>query len=392
MKLVLFGAGKMAYAIAHDLVRNPLVSDVVVGDISLAQAQKLTRSLRSKKLRAVDVDVTRKKDVARLLEDARAAVGATTYAHNLMLTEACIAAGAHFCDLGGNNDIVKAQHALHAQARKAGVAIVPDCGLAPGMVNILGYHWAHAFDHVDTLEIRVGGLPQTVTNRLGYQIAFSVEGLINEYIEKAVILRDGKKSVVPSMTGLETLGFAAPYDDLEAFYTSGGTSTLPQTLAKKATNLDYKTIRYRGHAAQIALLMELGLCSSEPVTLGKIAVKPRQLLATLLTRYLPVGEPDVVLIRLTVRGSRAGRPAARTYDCVDHADPKTRLSAMQRTTGFSAAIVAQLLAAGDVVPPGVTPQELGIPGDRFLQELAARGIRFTESDTSTAAQRKGARA
>lgn len=378
MKIALFGAGKMAYAIAYDLVRNQDINQVVIGDIRFQESKKLSQFLKSPKVKPVQVDATNYSQVLRTIRNSDCVIGSTTYAHNLLLTKASIQAKTNFCDLGGNIYVVKKQRSLHDQARKAGVTVIPDCGLAPGMVNVLAYHWSKDFDSIDYLKIRVGGLPQKSKNLLNYQLVFSVEGLINEYIEDAVILSKGRKRMVPSMTGVEDLSFAKPFQKLEAFYTSGGSSTLPETLKGKVRNLDYKTIRYPGHSQFIKFGMDLGLFSSRPIQLGNQKVVPRQLSAHLLAKYLPANQPDVVLIRIQLEGKSQGKFTKRTYDCIDYYNRNTRLTSMQRTTGFPVAIIAQMLASGRILQKGVIPQELAVPGEKFIQELSKRNIKFNK--------------
>ncbi|OGC78082.1 MAG: hypothetical protein A2Z27_03950 [candidate division Zixibacteria bacterium RBG_16_50_21] len=376
MRIVLFGAGKMAYAIAYDLVRNPKVKELTVGDIRVQDARRLARFVGSPKIKPVQIDATDYSQVLKKTKGSACVIGSTTYSHNLLLAKACLQARTNFCDLGGNIYVVEAQRKLSPQAKKAGVTIIPDCGLAPGMVNVLAYHWAKEFDSVDRLKIRVGGLPQKSQNLLNYQLVFSVQGLINEYVEDAVILRNGRKQMIPSMTEVEDLSFTKPYDKLEAFYTSGGTSTLPETLRGKVKDLDYKTIRYPGHAQHIKLLMDLGLFASQPVPLGRHKAVPRQLCAYLLTRYLPSNQPDVVLIRVEIKGKLKGKRKHLAYDCIDCYDYKSDLTSMQRTTGFPVAIIAQMLAEGKIEKKGVVPQELAVPAEQLLQELHQRNIRF----------------
>src|SRR5207245_6645009 len=199
----------------------------------------------------------------------------------------------NFCDLGGNNDVVAAELALDTEARSRGVNIIPDCGLAPGMVAVLVAHGAAQFDKLDEIHIRVGGLPQNPKPPLDYQLVFSVEGLINEYIEPARVVRNGKITNVASMTETEDIEFPPPFGRLEAFQTSGGTSTLPETFLGRVRELDYKTIRYPGHCAKFKTMIDLGLCSSEPLPLNGMRVAPRRLLADLLVRNLPADEADV---------------------------------------------------------------------------------------------------
>ena len=379
MKIVLLGAGKMAYAIAYDLVNNSQVKQVVVGDIRIADARRLAEFLKSEKVKLLKLDATNYRKVLKTIQGSACVIGSTTYSHNYLLTKACIQAKTNFCDLGGNVYVVRQQRALNKPAQKAGVTVIPDCGLAPGMVNVLAYHWVKNFDSVDALKIRVGGLPQKPRNLLNYQLVFSVEGLINEYIEDAVILKNGRKQMVGSMTGVEELAFPKPFVIVEDFYTYGGSSTLPETLLPKVTNLDYKTIRYPGHSQFIRFMLDLSLFSSEPVLIDKQKIIPRKLSAYLLTKYLPTNQPDVVLIRIEIEGKRNGKKVRKTYDCIDYYDPKTKLTSMQRTTGFPVAIIAQLLATGQIKTKGVIPQELAVPGNIFIKELKKRNIKFTQS-------------
>src|SRR5205814_9436056 len=219
------------------------------------------------------------------------------YWHNELLARAAIDAGANFCDLGGNNSVVDAELALDAEAKRAGINIIPDCGLAPGMVAVLVAHGAQRFQQLDEVHIRVGGLPQNPKPPLDYQLIFSVEGLINEYIERARVIRGGKIVEVESMTEIESLEFPAPFGRMEAFQTSGGTSTLPETFLGKVKELDYKTIRYPGHCEKFKTMIDLGLCSSDPMAVDGARIAPRQVLADLLVRNLPADEPDAVLVR-----------------------------------------------------------------------------------------------
>lgn len=295
------------------------------------------------------------------------------YWYNVSLSKAAIEAGANFCDLGGNNYIVDEQLALDDEAKAAGVNIIPDCGLAPGMVSILAMHAAARFDSVDEIHIRVGGLPQDPQPPLNYQLVFSVEGLINEYVEVARVIRDGQITEVPSMTEIEALSFDG-FPPLEAFQTSGGTSTLPDTFLGKIRELDYKTIRYAGHCEKFKAMIDLGLCSSEEIVADFVKVKPRKVFGELLQQHLPADGPDYVLVRVEC----VGDGKRLRYDIVDKLDEVTRMSAMMRTTAFPASIIAQLMAKGEVLSRGATPQEKAIDPDKFIAELARRNITVSE--------------
>nr|MBA2732135.1 saccharopine dehydrogenase [Acidobacteriota bacterium] len=212
---------------------------------------------------------------------------------------------------------------------------------------------------------------------LNYQIVFSVEGLINEYVERARVIRDGKIVEVDSMTEIERLSFAAPFDEMEAFQTSGGTSTLPESFLGLVRQLDYKTIRYPGHCEQFKLLIDLGLAGSEEIEVEGKSVRPRRVLGEMLLRHLPADEPDVVLIRVEFRGTSDGTERRLRYDIIDRFDERTGLSAMMRTTSFPASIIAQMMARGDIKEKGAIPQERSVPPDAFVAELAKRNIKIT---------------
>jgi lysine 6-dehydrogenase len=302
-------------------------------------------------------------------------ISCVNYWYNAALSKAAIEIGANFCDLGGNNYIVDEQLAMDAEAKAAGINIIPDCGLAPGMVSILAMHGAAKFDSLEEIHIRVGGLPQDPQPPLNYQLVFSVEGLINEYIEVARVIREGKIAEVESMTELESLAFDG-FPPLEAFQTSGGTSTLPDTFLGRISELDYKTIRYAGHCDKFKTMIDLGLCSSEEMVVDFQKVKPRKIFGDLLQKHLPADGPDYVLVRLDFVGGSGGATKNLRYDIVDKLDEATGMSSMMRTTAFPASIIAQMMARGDVLTRGATPQEKAIDPDKFVAELDRRNIKI----------------
>ena len=379
MKILVLGAGKMGVGVAFDLARNPDVKRIVLADINLENLKSARQKIKSKKLQLRKVNVENQTQIKKLIKGFDCVVSAVTYIHNLNLTKLCIQAKVNFCDLGGNIYIVEKQLKLNKQAKKAGITVIPDCGLAPGMMNILAVWGASKLDRTDELKIRVGGLPQNPKPPLNYQLVFSVEGLINEYIEKAQILRLGKIEWVDSLTDIEEIRFPDPFGRLEAFYTSGGTSTLPLTMAHKIQNIDYKTIRYRGHCEKFKFLADSGLLSSEKIKLNGSKITPRQLTAKLLTDFLSGKDKDVVLARATVIGEKNGKKAEFTLQIIDYYDEQNHITAMQRTTAYPVSIIAQMLASGKISHKGVVPQEISVPADAFVTELANRGIKVEES-------------
>jgi lysine 6-dehydrogenase len=372
------GAGRMGHGAVYDLAHNsPEVEAVTVADFHLKNALDVAQNVGSDRVNAVQIDASNYDQVVELMRDHHSAISCVNYWYNVELSNAAIETKTNFCDLGGNNYVVDEQLALDEKAKQAGINIIPDCGLAPGMVSILAMHGAKKFDEIEEIHIRVGGLPQDPQPPLNYQLVFSVEGLINEYIETARVIRDGKISEVESMTELESLSFEN-FPPLEAFQTSGGTSTLPDTFLGKIKHLDYKTIRYAGHCEKFKTMIDLGLCSSEEIVADFVKATPRKVFGELLQKNLPADGPDYVLIRLEFVGRNDGQPKKISYDIVDSFDPKTNLSAMMRTTAFPASIIAQMMARGEVSTRGATPQEIAINSDKFIAELARRNICISE--------------
>ena len=308
--------------------------------------------------------------IDRMIGNSDAVIVALPYGFNLDFMKRAIAGGAHFCDLGGNDDIVASQLALDAQAQKAGVLCLPDCGLAPGMADVLGAHLASHFDSVDELTIRVGGLPQHPVPPLNYQLVFSVGGLVNEYKEQCKVLRDGNITLVDPMEEVEALEFQG-IGKLEAFTTSGGAAWLPEMFQGKIRKLDYKTIRYPGHAVIIRSLLKLGLADENEIFPG---ITPRKVLETQMAKNLRGDDEDLVLVRVTAAGKIGGNAAAKNLDIIDMYDRKNNITAMMRTTAYPTSIMAQMIADGRIKERGVKTPEMCVPGDILIEEMAKRGI------------------
>ncbi|HEV8660938.1 MAG TPA: saccharopine dehydrogenase C-terminal domain-containing protein [Thermoanaerobaculia bacterium] len=373
--MLVLGAGRMGFGAVYDLAAQPDVEEVTVADVDPMRAREVAERVKHGSVRPVHLDAHDHEAVVGLMRGHAATISCVNYWLNEQLARAAIEAQSNFCDLGGNNDVVAKELQLDGEARAAGVNVIPDCGLAPGMVAVLVAHATSRFDKLEAIHIRVGGLPQNPKPPLDYQLVFSVEGLINEYVESARIIRDGKIVTVASMTEVETLEFPKPFGKMEAFQTSGGTSTLPETFFGRVKDLDYKTIRYPGHCAKFKAMIDLGLFSSEPIKVDGMSFVPRRVFGELLVQNLPADEPDVVLVRVEVKD----RKKRLRYDIIDRYDPSTGLSAMMRTTAFPASIVALMMARGQTSEKGALPQERCIPPALFMEELKRRNIRVEEA-------------
>jgi lysine 6-dehydrogenase len=327
------------------------------------------------RLKLITLDVKDASAVASAMAGVQAVMCALPYYFNLPMTEAAIAAGAHFCDLGGNTEIVQQQKALNGTAAAKGITIVPDCGLAPGMVNILAQLGIDRLDTTDSVRIYVGGLPQNPTGPLKYQIVYSIEGVLDYYTTLSWIVRDGKRVQVTALSEIEPVQFESPVGELEAFHTAGGLSTMAHRYEGKIPEMEYKTLRYPGHARIMEAIRELGLIDDTPVDVKGMQVAPRDVaIAQMQPRLFKKESPDLVALRVVVKGTKGSKPQTHTFELVDRMDVAHGISAMMRTTGYSLSITGQLQALGAVTPVGVhTPDEC-VPGDRYVTELGKRGI------------------
>jgi lysine 6-dehydrogenase len=378
MKLLVLGAGLQGGAAAFDLLRSPDVERVGLADLDPDRLEQARSRLADRRLATHEVDVGDSGRVTELMGQYDACLSAVNYWHNLQLTRCAIEAGTHFCDLGGNNDVVQSQLDLDSQAFDAGVTVVPDCGLAPGMANILAAQGIRRLDEVAVVRIRVGGLPQNPKPPLGYQLDFAVEGLINEYVERCIVVRDGVKLFVEPLSEIEEIEFPPPFGKLECFHTSGGLSTLAHTFAGRIRDMDYKTIRYPGHGARMGALLEIGFFDTHPISLGDVEVPPRQVAARVLERLLSGRDPDAVLVRVTVVGTKHGGRRRLEYEVIDYPDEANGVTAMMRCTAYPASIVLQMLASRQVEQRGVVVQERCVPAEAFITELGKRGIQVVE--------------
>jgi lysine 6-dehydrogenase len=301
---------------------------------------------------------------------------ALPYYFNLAVTKAAVAAGIHCADLGGNTEIVRRQKKLHPVAKRKGISVIPDCGLAPGMVNIIAAEGIRRVGQADTVMIYVGGLPQHPEPPLNYQIVYSLEGALDYYTTPSWVLRDGKPARVDALSEVETVEFPAPVGTLEAFHTGGGISTMPWAYAGKVRTMEYKTLRYRGHVAIMRALRDLGLLDLKPMAVRGVKVAPRDAFIAAVSPKLtkPQGR-DLVALRVEVTGA-TGRRAA--WQLLDYYDEQHGISAMMRATGYSLAVTGMMQVDGRITAHGVHTPDEAVPFQAYVDELAKRGVEIRE--------------
>jgi lysine 6-dehydrogenase len=381
MRMLVLGAGLQGAACAYDLLQNSAITEVRLADRSTDHIPPFLQGyIGGERLKLITLDVKNASAVAEAMKGVKAVMCALPYYFNLPMTEAAIAAGAHFCDLGGNTEIVEQQKAIAAKAKAAGVTVIPDCGLAPGMVNILAQMGIDRLDEAKSVRIYVGGLPQNPEGPLKYQIVYSIEGVLDYYTTLSWVIRDGKRVQMKALSEIEPVLFDSPVGELEAFHTAGGLSTMAHRYEGRIPTMEYKTLRYPGHAKIMEAIRELGLLELEPVDVKGVKVAPRDVaIAQMQPRLFKRNSPDLVALRVVVKGVKGGATKTHTFELVDKMDASKNITAMMRTTGYSLSITGQLQAEGAVTPAGVfTPDEC-MPGDRYVTELGKRGVLIRQS-------------
>jgi len=249
MRMLVLGSGLQGSACAYDLLQDKDVTEVRLADLHVGHLPEFLAPYSGPRLIPTPLDVRDHSAVSGAMRQCDAVMSAIPYYFNYDMARLAVDAGVHFCDLGGNTEIVFKQKELDAEARKKNITVVPDCGLAPGMVNILAEYGIKQLDSVDSVKIFVGGLPQHPEPPLNYMLVYSLEGALDYYTTLSWVLRNGKRTQVKALSEREPVMFASPLGELEAFHTAGGLSTMAFRYEGKIPTMEYKTLRYPGHAA-----------------------------------------------------------------------------------------------------------------------------------------------
>ncbi|RYG73285.1 saccharopine dehydrogenase [Lentibacillus lipolyticus] len=380
MKIGVLGSGLMGKEAARDLTASEGVTAVGLADIDFQRAQEVCNQLNSPKLTAYQVNAKDKQDLGSYMRQFDVIINALFYSFNEIVAETAIEVGVHSVDLGGHiGHITDKVLELKDDAQAAGVTLIPDLGVAPGMINILSGHGASKLDKLEEIKLYVGGIPVHPEPPLEYNHVFSMEGVFDHYTDPALIIRDGAKQEIESLSEVERVYFEK-FGPLEAFHTSGGTSTLSISYPNLKT-LEYKTIRYPGHADKFKLLVDLNLTRADyTVDLNGEQVSPRDVFLKVLDPIVELGDKDdVVLLRVKVGGEKAGNPETHVFEMTTYKDREHNVTAMARATANTISVVAQMIAGGTITKRGVYPPEQIVPGDPYISEMAKRGVNIYES-------------
>jgi len=376
MRMLVLGAGLQGSACAYDLLQRPEVERVTLADLHPRRAAPFLIKRKDKRLVTTRLDAKSGPRLRKLMRGHDAVMNALPYYFNYPVAKAAVTMGLHCADLGGNTEIVQKQKTLHAAAQKKHVSVIPDCGLAPGMVNIIAAEGIRRVGDADTVKIFVGGLPQQPEPPLNYQIVYSLEGALDYYTTPSWVLREGRPVQVDALSELEAVEFPSPVGTLEAFHTGGGISTMPWAYRGRVRTMEYKTLRYPGHVAIMHPIRELGLLALEPVKVKGAGVVPRDaFIAAVSPRLTKPDGRDLVALRVEVVG-KSGRRAA--WQLLDYFDARAGISAMMRTTGYSLAITGVMQVDGRISTSGVFTPDEAVPFQAYVEELKRRGVEIRE--------------
>ena len=384
MRILVLGSGLMGPAAAFNAMSDPDVSLVTLCDIDQEQLDRARAKLQGmqggEKLSTVALDLNDQGAATELLADSDAIVGALPWAAVGLGIRAAVAAGTPLVDLARPQETEFP--VLRREVEQAGGLVVLGCGVEPGLTEILARYLAEKLDEVDELHIKCGGIPENPTPPLGYKIVFGGRRLPLREAD-AHVVENGKLKLVPRYSGVERVSFPS-LGECEAWH-EGFMPWLMDLEALKGLKLGtQKTCRWPGYAAKVTVLKGLGLLSEEPVEADGVWMAPKRLVdAVLYPRVkLEVGERDITLFRVEAIGRKDGTSVRLKTEMVDRYDDRLGFTSMARTTAFTGAIVARLIARGEITAKGLLTPEQAIVGpllDRLLEELASVGVRFEET-------------
>jgi len=374
MKILTIGCGYIGSVLARHLSDKMPSAEIVISDQNKEAVKKVAFSINKDNVSSLELDFYNYNELVKCARSFDILVGLTPGRLGYKTVEAAIEARVNMVDL---SYMPEEPLTLSKDAVSAGIVVIPDCGVAPGLSNILVGRATRIVDKVENVRILVGGLPQERIPPLDYKVTWCVEDLIEEYVREAKIVKDGRMIEVEALEGLEEVEFPG-IGKLEAFYTDG-VRTLHHTI-KGVENMWEKTLRYPGHAEKIKLLRALGFFGER----AKEGISPRSVSITILGEKLDMPEvEDLLAMKIEVEGIRKGQKTCYSYLLLDYYDEKKNVTAMGRTTAYTASAVIELLAKDEIKERGIIPpEELGMDQklfEKIMIELGKDGITINEA-------------
>ena len=384
MKIAILGAGTVGASLAKLFCRDENISSIIVIDQNGNALADVEESCPKSKLRTYRINIEKEHTITSLIKGFDCLISALPYHYNLKLAELAISVGINYIDFGGSDDILDKQIALNDKALQKNIWLVPNCGMAPGLVNILAMNGYEQFDEVDSIHIWASSLPKDPVPPFNYQLVFSPAGLVHEYFDPVYVLKNGKVTTVDPLKGYEKIRFESQPErgDLEAFYVSGSVTSLVKQLEGKVKELSYKTLRYPGHRDIIKAMQVLGFDSRQIIDI-RTNLTYQDLLIRQIQKNLTRGQKDIVLVKIVIEGSRKGESVQQIYEMThENDDTDESISSLMMCAAIPTLIIAEMIGNHKLNGKGgANPPERIIPKTEFLKRLKEKGIevRITEN-------------
>lgn len=374
MRVAVLGAGMIGSTVVRELVKYSIIGEVYVIDALATNIHTCLSVVNHSKVNGEVVDLGKEKVLHDVLLTVDIAISCLPHNLSMTVTKAAIKAKCHLIDLVGSQ--FEEKLLLDEQAKAAGVIIMPGCGVAPGITNILAARGIDLLDEAKTVTMLCGGLPRYPTGPLKYQIVFRLESLLALYTREALAVQGGELVKLPPLTGLEEVQFPEPIGACEAVITDAYSTAY--TLKDKVDQLYEKTVRYAGHWEKVQTLVELGFLNDTPIENNDSHISPRTFTEKILAPNLAgKSVEDVTVLRVEVNGFKKGKAYTYQWEMIDFYDKKRQITSMAKTTAIPATIIATWIAEGRITETGVLPPEQVIIGDRFqpfMETLTIKGI------------------
>lgn len=379
--LLVIGAGLMGPAAAYNALRDPDVDNVILADLSAEKLEAARRHLsmipESGKLITHILDLADREKTVALMKEADVVLTALPWSAVVPAVRAALEAGVPLVDLAIPDDEEMAE--LRRETEEAGGFILLGCGLEPGLTEIEARRLAGLLDEAHAFHIMVGGVPEEPTGPLGYKIVFGGDKLPLRWID-ALVVEEGERKIVPRYSDVERTTFEG-IGEVEAWNEGVIPWLLDQPEFAGLRRGAQKTIRWPGYAMKAQALNELGLLATEPVRVGDVEIVPKDLVDTVLRPHVTMSpeDRDITLFRVDVTGVKEGKTVTWRTEMIDRYDRATGFTSMARTTAFTGAVLARMIASGQIAASGLQTPDLLVTGpayDTMIEELAKENVRF----------------
>ncbi|WP_164670208.1 saccharopine dehydrogenase family protein [Virgibacillus doumboii] len=374
MHVVVLGTGMIGTTVVCELEKHQNIDKVTAVDGFQENINKCLKAADNPKVVGKLTDLRTENDIFEVLKDAEVAIACLPHSLSMSAIKAAIDAKCNLVDLVGSKFEEKVK--LDAKAKDAGVLIVPGCGVAPGITNILAAKGIELLDETDEAVMVCGGIPKHPLPPLWYQVVFRLESVMGLYTRPALAAENGELISLPPLSGLESIDFPDPVGECEAVVTDAHSAAY--TLKDKVKKLYEKTVRYSGHWGKMSTLAELGFLDEDSIEIDGNLISPRKLTEKILEPKLRgKSSEDITVLRVVTKGKKAGLNTAFRWEMVDFYDHKRNITSMAKTTAIPAMLVANWILLGEIEETGVVPVENIIIGNQFepfLNELNNHGI------------------